>query len=89
MILGRSSSFAYLSRVLVVEVTTRRRNIPQEVTLGAREGLPRPCVANLDAMRTVRLECLSGFVGCLATKRHPEVKRALGYVLHWPELTSL
>ena len=89
LLLGRSSSFAYLKRVLAVEVTRTIRGIPQEVALGKREGLPRPCVANLDTLRTFPVMCLDARVGSLAASRHREVKRALGHVLAWPELTGL
>ena len=89
LLLGRTPAFSYLTRVLVVEVTTTIRAIPQEVSLGRREGLPRPCVANLDAMRTIPRDCLDERIGRLPTRRHVEVKRALGHVLHWPELTGL
>jgi mRNA interferase MazF len=89
LLLGRSSAFAYLNRILVVEVTTTIRGIPQEVSLGKREGLPRRCVANLDVLRTIPLPSLTSRAGRLAPGRHVEVKRALGQVLHWPELTSL
>jgi mRNA interferase MazF len=89
LLLGRTAAFAYLTRPLVVEVTTTIRGIPQEVSLGKREGLPRPCVANLDALRTVPRACLGRRIGRLAANRHLEVKRALGHVLHWPELTGL
>jgi mRNA interferase MazF len=89
LLLGRTAAFAYLTRALVVEVTTTIRGIPQEVPLGKREGLPRRCVANLDALRTVPLACLGAPIGRLAASRHVEVKRALGHVLHWPELTGL
>lgn len=89
LLLGRTAAFAYLSRLLAVEVTTTIRLIPQEVSLGKREGLPRRCVANLDAMRTIPLATLSSRLGSLSSARHVEVKRALGHVLHWPELTSL
>jgi mRNA interferase MazF len=75
--------------VLVAEVTTTIRAIPQEITLGAAEGLPRRCVANLDALRTVPRSRLVERIGALRPLRHVEVKRALGHVLHWPELTSL
>jgi mRNA interferase MazF len=80
---------AYLARVLVAEVTTTVRAIPQEVALGIREGLPRACVANLDTLRTIPREALVERAGRLAPHRHIEVKRALGHVLHWPELTGL
>jgi mRNA interferase MazF len=89
LLLSRTSSFAYLTRVLIAEVTTTIRGIRQEVPLGRREGLSRACVANLDALRTIPLATLDSRVGRLAVGRHVEVKRALGHALHWPELTSL
>jgi mRNA interferase MazF len=89
LLLGRTPSFAYLTRVLVVEITTTIRGIPQEVALGKREGLPRVCVANLDALRTVPRTCLTTRLGRLRHERSVEVKRALGHVLLWPELTLL
>lgn len=89
LLLGRAVAYPYLTRILVVEVTTTIRVIPQEVSLGRREGLARPCVANLDAVRTIPRSSLDAYIGRLAASRHLEVKRALGHVLHWPELTSL
>lgn len=89
LLLGRTSAMAYLTRVLAAEVTTTVRSIPQEVFLGRREGLPRPCVANLDALRTIPLACLEAPIGRVAAGRHVDVKRALGHVLHWAELTGL
>jgi mRNA interferase MazF len=89
LLLSRDSAYRYLGRVVVVEVTSTIRAIPQEVKLGKREGLPRVCVANLDALRTISTASLDRKVGRLAPSRFVEVKRAMGHVLHWPELTSL
>lgn len=89
LLLGRTASYAYLSRVVAVEVTTTVRGIPQEVLLGRKEGFSKRCVANLDAVRTVPLSSLKARAGRLGANRYVEVKRALGHVLHWPELTSL
>jgi mRNA interferase MazF len=89
LLLSRSTAYTRLQRVLVAEVTTTVRGIPQEVRLGSKEGLTRVCVANLDAGRYVRPEQLVSRVGALRASRHVEVKRALGHVLAWPELTSL
>jgi mRNA interferase MazF len=89
LLVGRTSAYAYLARVLAVEVTTTIRGIPQEVALGRREGLARSCVANLDTMRTIPKEGLRARAGRLGPNRHAEVKRALGHVLGWPELTGL
>lgn len=89
LLLSRTSAYNYLARVLVVEVTTTVRNIPQEVRLGQREGLRLACVANLDTLRSVPTSCLNTRAGRLASRRHVEVERALGHALHWPELTAL
>jgi mRNA-degrading endonuclease toxin of MazEF toxin-antitoxin module len=88
-LIGRTAAFTYLGRVLVAEVTTSIRGIPQEVSLGAREGLARRSVANLDSLRTVPRAHLVQRVGTLHPDRHIDVKCALGHVLSWPELTSL
>lgn len=89
LLLGRTSAFAYLERVLVAEVTSTIRAIPQEVHLGKGNGMPRKCVANLDALRTVPKSVLRERIGTIPASKHQDVKRALGHVLHWPELTSL
>lgn len=89
MVLVRTSALPYLGRVLVAEITTTIRGIPQEVLLGAREGLRRPCVANLDNLRAIPRSVLRAPAGRLAARRHVEVKRALGHVLQWPELTGM
>ena len=67
-------------------MTSTVRDIPVEVRLGPREGLSRPSVANLDNMHVVARSDLASRVGTLAASRVGEVKRALGFVLDWPEL---
>lgn len=89
LLLSRSAAYQYLSRVLVVEVTTKVRVIPQELTLGPREGLPRRCVANFDNLRTVPVSALVQRMGGLAAARIVEAKLALGNALGWIELTTL
>jgi mRNA-degrading endonuclease toxin of MazEF toxin-antitoxin module len=75
--------------VIVAEVTSTVRGIPQEVPLGRREGLDRPSVANLDNIHVIPTVRVGERVGMLVTARHPEVKRAVGYALDWPELKVL
>ena len=79
----------YLGKFVVAEITTTIRTIPVEVRLGSREGLPSPCVANLDNVRTAAREWFDSRAGTLAPSRHREVKRALGYALGWDELIDL
>jgi mRNA-degrading endonuclease toxin of MazEF toxin-antitoxin module len=48
LLLTRTPAYAYLAKVIVAEVTTTVRGIPQEVPPGRREGLARQSVANVD-----------------------------------------
>jgi len=89
LLLSRNDAYQYLSKLVVAEITTTIRTIPVEVRLGSREGLPSPCVANLDNIRTAARQWFDSRAGSLAPSRHREVKRALGYALGWDELIDL
>jgi mRNA interferase MazF len=89
LLLTRSPAFGYLNKVIVAEITSTRRGIPQEVPLGRADGLSRDSVANLDNVHVVPKSALGDRLGRLATARAREVKRALGYALDWPELKVL
>ena len=86
LLLSRDSAFAVLNKVIVAEVTSTVRDIPVEVRLGPREGLSRQSVANLDNVHVVARSDLASRIGSLPASRVGEVKRAMGYVLDWPEL---
>lgn len=86
LLLSRGSAYTVLNKVIVAEVTSTVRGIPVEVRLGRREGMLRPSVANLDNLHVVALSDLASRIGVLPASRVGEVKRALGYVLDWPEL---
>jgi mRNA interferase MazF len=86
LLLSRNDAYRYLSKFIVAEITTTIRAIPVEVKVGRREGLPSPCVANFDNIRTVARQWLDSRAGALAPSRHREAKRALGYALGWEEL---
>ena len=86
MLLSRNGAYSYLNKFLVVEITTVVRNIPVEVPLGRREGLPQACAANCDNLHTVRSSSLVHRIGELSQGRHFEVKRAAGHALAWREL---
>jgi mRNA interferase MazF len=87
LLLSRDSAYEYLNRILVAEITTTVRRIPQELSLGPREGLPKRCVANLDNMHSVHKSVLQQRAGTVARSRLWEIKQAVGYTLGWPELT--
>jgi mRNA interferase MazF len=89
LLLSRSSAYAYLKKVVVAEVTTTIRGIPQEVELGRTEGIGRRSVANLDNVHVVPIDAIGARLGTLAPAKVSQLKRALGYALDWPELKVL
>ena len=79
-----------VNKVIVAEITSTIRAIPQKVRLGRAEGLARDSVANLDNVHVVPKSALGDRLGrCQAPTRTLDVKRALGYALDWPELKVL
>lgn len=88
LLLSRDSAYDYLARVLVVEITTTVRSIPVEILLGRAEGLSRRSVANCDNLHAVPKARLAERIGALSSARIPELKRALGFALSWPELKT-
>ena len=89
LLLTRTAAYGYLNKVLVAEVTSTVRGIPQEVPVGEPEGLPQPSVVNLDNVHTIPKAVIAQLLGTVAHGRRREIKRALGYVLDWPELKVL
>ncbi len=89
LLLTRSPAYSYLNKVIVAEITTTVRQIPQEILLGPREGMPQPSAANLDNIHVVPRSVLGELLGSVGVGRQREIKRALGYALAWPELKVL
>ncbi|MSP92659.1 MAG: hypothetical protein EXR79_12790 [Myxococcales bacterium] len=50
LILARTRACTYLARITVAEVTSTIRGIPQEVSVGPRDGLSHDCAVNLDSV---------------------------------------
>ena len=86
LLLTRTSAYEYLNKVIIAEITSTVREIPEEVAVGKREGLEHPSVINLDNVHVVPKALLGERLGSLPPGRHREVKRALGYAFDWPEL---
>lgn len=81
VLLSRDSAYAVRAKITVAPVTSRIRNIPSEVGLGRREGLPRACVANLDSIATIGKARLRQFVAILSAERVRELDAAICFAL--------
>jgi mRNA interferase MazF len=57
------------------------RGLDAEVTLGPADGMPRPCVVNLDSLATIRRSLLSSRITTLGSAPMQEVERAMHLAL--------
>ena len=81
VLLSRDEAYAVRELVTVAPVTTRIRRIPTEVGLSRSEGLPRRCVANLDAITTVPKQILARRITTLPPPKLAAIERALRFAL--------
>lgn len=81
MILTRDSVLEYLGEVTVAPVTSTIREIPSEVLLTSRDGLPRACAVGLDHVQTVSKSKLGSLITTLSTERMREIRAALLFAL--------
>lgn len=65
----------------VAAVTRTARGLPSEVELDERDGLPRPCVVNCDALTTLAKARLIRRVGRLSEVKLMELDEALKFAL--------
>jgi mRNA interferase MazF len=77
LVLTRAEAIPVLRRVTVAQLTRTIRDIPTEVRLGRRDGMPADCVVSLDNVRQVPRALLGEPVASLGGRRMHEVCRAL------------
>jgi mRNA interferase MazF len=81
LLLSRDEAYSVRELVTVAPITTRIRHIPTEVALGLEDGLPRPCVINLDSITTIAKSSLAERLSVLSTQKQVEVESALRFAL--------
>lgn len=81
LILTRDSVLAYLGEVTVAPITTTVRDIPSEVALGKKDGMPRECAVNCDHIQTVPKGNLGALITGLSNTKLADVSRALRFAL--------
>ena len=84
VILTRDGVLESIDSIVVALVTRTVRGHPAEVRLGHREGLPRPCVVNLDNILTVPEVRLTRLLGTLSHEKADELNRAIKFALDIP-----
>ena len=81
VLLSRDEAYAVRELVTVAPVTTRIRNIPVEVPLGPKEGLPKECVVNLDTITTIPKSMLSERISLLPASKISALDEAIRFAL--------
>ena len=81
VLLSRDESYSVRNAVIVAVVTSTIRNIPVEVNLGIKDGLPKKCVINLDTIITIRKELLIEKIADLTTEKINEVDESIKFAL--------
>lgn len=77
LVLSPDALAAALRKVVVVPLTTTVRDVPTEVVLGPRDGVPKPSAANCNDVRAVPRALLVERVTTLGHDRMLEVCAAL------------
>ena len=81
VILTRDSVLQYLGEVTVAPVTSTIRDIPSEVLLSQRDGMPRECTINLDHIQTVSKGKIGPLIVSLPLAKMNELRDALLFAL--------
>lgn len=81
LLLSRDEAYSVRDLVIVAPVTTRVRRIPSEVPLGIEDGVPKPCVVNLDTITTIAKASLRDRLTTLSAAKQKAVEVALHFVL--------
>ncbi len=81
LILTRDSILEYLGEVTVAPVTSTVRNIPSEVMLTKRDGMPRGCSVNFDHIQTVSRGKIGSLITTLSPDRLREVRKSILFAL--------
>ncbi len=81
LLLSRDEAYSVRDLVIVAPVTTRVRHIPSEVPLNLEDGLPKPCVINLDTITTIAKVNLRDKLTTLSAEKQEAVEVALHFAL--------
>ena len=84
VLVTRDSAYSVRSAVTVAPVTRTIRNIPVEVPLDQRDGLPTRCVANLDDLTTIPKSLLTQRVSTLSPEKVQQMEEAIRFALDLP-----
>lgn len=81
LLLSRDEAYNVRNAVTVAQITTTIRNIPVEVPLETKDGLPQSCVVNVDTITTIRKSILMERICALKVEKMQAINRAIKFAL--------
>ena len=81
VLLSRDSAYRVRSAVTIAPVTRTIRNIPVEVLLDQKDGLPSRCVVNLDDLTTIPKSLIKERITVLSAERVEQIDEAICFAL--------
>ena len=81
LLLSRDEAYSIRELITVAPVTTRIRHIPSEVPLDIEDGVPKPCVVNLDTITTIAKRSLRDRLTTLSIEKQKAVETALHFAI--------
>lgn len=82
VLVSRDQAYQVRNAVTVVPVTRTARAIQVEVPLGPADGVPRPSVANADAIATVPKRWVEQYLTTLSTAKMDSLDQAIKFALN-------
>ena len=80
-LLSRDEAYDVRNAVTIAQITTTIRNIPVEVLLEEKDGLPQKCVVNLDTITTIRKAILTQRISSLGADKMEQIVKAVKFAL--------
>lgn len=84
VVLTRDAVLHSIGGIVVALVTRTIRQLPTEVALGRRQGLPVNCVANFDNILTIPRDRLNRLMGSCDADKIAELNKAIKAALDVP-----
>jgi mRNA interferase MazF len=84
VLLSRDSAYRVRSAVTIAPATRTIRNIPVEVLLDRKDGLPSRCVVNLDDLTTIPKSLIKERIAVLSAERMQQIDDAIRFALDLP-----
>jgi mRNA interferase MazF len=81
VILTRDAIIPHLNEVTVAPVTSTVRDIPSEVLLDRKDGMPRECAINCDHLQTIAKGKIESLITTLSHSRMRDVGNAIAFAI--------